>query len=214
MRRAGGLDASSSWSVGGFLVAMAVAASALRAQYQVGPVYPENRPANVQPPQRNLQSGEDPFQFNPYSGRFEYVPIPYEFSPGTAGAPAYGFNWHSGRWDYVPTPPLNSNLALTREVTPGNYLDGRVSPQMGVGANASAGEAQTAAAMIGPSPGAQENVVVRAAASPPPSKKPTTTPATQPAKNPPPPPPMRVRLAGHWEFDYATGRWVFVLPPD
>ena len=202
------------WRIGSLVIALGTVVSPLAAQYPVGPVYPENRPANVQPPQRNLQSGEDPFQYNPYSGRFDYVPIPYEFSPGTAGAPAYGFNWHSGRWDYVPAPAVNSsNLGMAREVTPGNYLDGRVFPQMSNGATGAGEEAQAASAAIGPSQ-AQEKLITRAAASPPQPKKPTTTPATQPVTNPPPPPAMRVRLAGHWEFDYATGRWVFVLPSD
>ena len=71
------------------------------AQYQVGPVYPHNPNSQVPGGPGMLRSGQDPFQYNPWSGRFDYVPIPYEADP--FGSP-YRFNWHSGQWDYVPVP--------------------------------------------------------------------------------------------------------------
>ena len=211
---------SNGW-VGSFFIALATAVSPLAAQYPVGPIYPPTATPNVQPPPRSLQSGEDPFQLNPFTGRFEYVPIPYEFVPGTAGTPGYAFNWHTGRFDYVPFTPLNSGNSMeqTRQVTPGNYLDGRIDASAGAGAGAGVGagaqeNAQTASATIPPTAIAQPPIAPPSVAAPPPPRKSLTTkPATAPTI-PSPPPAMRVRIAGRWEFDYSTGRWVFVLPSD
>jgi hypothetical protein len=72
------------------LVLCAVVSSRARAQQRVGPVYPENK-SEI----RSTPSGYDPFIFNWSSGRWEYVPIPYDIRSGP-----FAFNWHSGRWDY------------------------------------------------------------------------------------------------------------------
>src|SRR4051812_27766548 len=74
------------------------------AQYQVGPVYPQNPNSPVQSGPGTLHSGEDPFQYNPWTQRFDYVPIPYDPAPAGAAYSPYQFNWRSGRWDYVPAP--------------------------------------------------------------------------------------------------------------
>src|SRR5689334_16343625 len=57
-----------------------------------------NRSEKWQP--NSVPSGYDPFQLNWSTGRFQYVPIPYDTFSGP-----YAFNWHSGRWDYVPYAP-------------------------------------------------------------------------------------------------------------
>jgi hypothetical protein len=219
------------WSFARACLIIVAAVAPVAAQQRVGPIYPENSTPGVQPPAQNLRSGQDPFQLNPFTGRFEYVPIPYEFQPGTNGSPAYGFNWHSGRWDYVPTAPLNTplvtplstDLGSTREVTQGNYLDRRIDPTAGVGIEANA---QTAVATLPPTdvapaaitqgPPAQPTPARPRATALPLARPPTTAPSTAPAKpgTPGAPPAMRVRLTGRWEFDYATGRWVFILPSD
>src|SRR5437868_6947139 len=74
------------------------------AQYRVGPVYPE-KPNQVAAPNQ-AQSGYDPFQLNWRTGRFEYVPIPYDNEPEGSGYSPFRFNWHSGNWDYVPVAPV------------------------------------------------------------------------------------------------------------
>jgi hypothetical protein len=64
---------------------------------RVGPIYP-TKPYSF----RSAPPGYDPFQFNWQTGRWDYVPIPYDQpAPGQAPSP-YQFNWHSGRWDYRP----------------------------------------------------------------------------------------------------------------
>src|SRR5437867_2820092 len=136
-------DAKLLWSlVFGWLIMLMAAVAPVAGQQRIGPIYPANNTPGVQPPPRQLRSGEDPFQLNPFTGHFEYVPIPYEFQPGPTGSGAYGFNWHSGRWDYVPVAPLNAplnaDLGPTREVTPGNYLDRRIDPTAGVGVEVNA----------------------------------------------------------------------------
>ena len=63
------------------------------AQYRVGPVYPEN-------PQGSPPASYNPFQLNWTSGRFDYVPVPYDLEDSSD---PYRFNAFSGRWDYVPS---------------------------------------------------------------------------------------------------------------
>src|SRR5882757_7295670 len=70
------------------------------AQNRVGPIYPEKAPPYTVAP-----SGYDPFQLDWATGRFNYVPIPY--NPLDANRP-YLFNWHTGRWDYTPYPSPTS----------------------------------------------------------------------------------------------------------
>jgi hypothetical protein len=178
------------------------------AQYRVGPVYPEKPYPGATPNQ--AQSGYDPFQLNWRTGRYDYVPIPYDNEPGGNYSP-FRFNWHSGQWDYVPVAPVEPMSGqLQREpVTSGNFVDTRLYP----GQHTTGGEAQPARAYIPPAP--------EPAAAPAPPEKPSTQPSTQPAAKPQvhpfppgPPPKMRVKLAGHWQYDYNTGKWVFVLPGD
>src|SRR4051812_25358369 len=87
-----------------FVAALSITSAAALGQYQVGPVYPQNPNSQVPGAQGQLRSGQDPFQYNPWSGRFDYVPIPYEAQPFGANYNPYRFNWYSGRYDYVPTP--------------------------------------------------------------------------------------------------------------
>lgn len=77
--------------------------TAAMAQWQVNPqtqqrnepVYP-NKPYSFQ----SAPPGYDPFQFNWYSGRWDYVPIPY----GSVGQSPYQLNQNNGQWNYVPQP--------------------------------------------------------------------------------------------------------------
>jgi hypothetical protein len=181
-----------------------------QAQYRVGPVYPEKGNQVASPGQ--AQSGYDPFQLNWRTGRYEYVPIPYENEPGGAesGYNPFKFNWHSGQWDYVPVAPVQPAYGrIEREpVTGGNFVDTRINPQAIDNGASHGGEAQTARAIAPSEP----------QASPPEPIKPSTQPSTAPVRpadhsQPGPPPKMRFKLAGHWEYNYDTGKWVFVLPP-
>ena len=98
------------WFAAATILVLLVSPPVVRAQHRVGPIYPEsNSPSYSR--NRQLQSGEDPFRYNPHTGRFDYVPIPYdpEPPPGRGYSP-FRFNWHSGGWDYVPVP-----LELDRE---------------------------------------------------------------------------------------------------
>jgi hypothetical protein len=81
--------------------------SAALAQQRVGPVYPQNKSNNNY---GSAQSGYDPFRFNWSTGRWDYVPIPYDIRSGP-----FAFNWHSGRWDYAPTEFTPSNIYTGRE---------------------------------------------------------------------------------------------------
>jgi len=180
-------------------------ASAL-AQYRVGPVYPEKPTPYATPNQ--AQSGYDPFQLNWRTGRYDYVPTPYDNEPQGNTYSPFRFNWHSGQWDYVPVAPVEpmSGQIQRQPVTSGNFVDTRLYPSQPT----TGGEAQTARGYVPPEP----------AAAPAPPAKPSTQPTTTPARPeipsypPGPPPKMRVKLAGHWQYDYSTGKWVFVLPGD
>ena len=191
-----------------FIVAAAAAVSLASAplasgQYYVGPYPPvDRRTQNNAIGAGRPMSGYDPFVLNPRTGRFDYVPIPYEPEPAGPNYNPYRFNWHSGRWDYVPIPPAESNVAtnLGEEASTASYAE----------------RPTVAAPAPAPQPAAkktQQPRIIEPAAAPVPPVAPSTKPATAPAR-PYPPPAMRVNLAGRWEFDNKTGRWVFVLPPD
>jgi hypothetical protein len=182
-------------------------------QYYVGPYPPAQQQQDLaRPPAGVAGSGYDPFVLNSRTGRFDYAPIPYEADPMGPNYNPMRLNWFSGRWDYQPAPSGEQNITWNtgREVTPLNYLDTRINPSVApapLAAPRASDEALSVAATLPPAP----RPAAAPARSSAPSTRPTTAPAT--AANPGAPPPMRVQLAGHWEFDYATGRWVFVLPP-
>ena len=219
-----GVTAAAAW--------LAAIAAPAWGQYRVGPVYPESpEPAVV----RN--SGYDPFVFNPHTGRFDYVPIPYdpEPPPGRGYSP-FRFNWHSGGWDYVPVP-----LELDRERwdaegrrraaqdlggSASNYVDTRLESPGELSL-----EAAPAAAKEGPSeatppsqPAVRPGTVFHRPAGDVPATRPATRPTTAPGPRQPTPPDIgepvgdgwvRTKgIVGRWEFDYLNGRWVFVLPGD
>jgi hypothetical protein len=75
-------------------------------QHRVGPVYPENE-TNTH---SWSSSGYDPFHFNWTTGRWDYVPIPYDVHSGP-----FAFNWHTGRWDYSPSYSAPSDIYSGRE---------------------------------------------------------------------------------------------------
>ena len=75
------------------LLAVSLLCVAAGAQQRIGPVYPENQ-SDIH---SWSSSGYDPFHFNWMTGRWDYVPIPYDTRSGP-----FAFNWHSGRWDYAP----------------------------------------------------------------------------------------------------------------
>ena len=186
-----------------------ISAAFARAQYRVGPVYPE-KPSPVATPNQ-AQSGYDPFQLNSWTGRFEYVPIPYDNEPAGTGYSPFRFNWHSGQWDYLPVKPIEPAYGrIEHEPVASVNVDTRLNP----GQQTATGE-QPARSIIVPEP----------AAAPSPRGKPSTQPTTSPtgpaqeaAQREPfpttPPPKMTRKLAGHWQYDYNRGKWVFVLPGD
>jgi hypothetical protein len=96
-------------------------------QYQQGPVYPQ-RPQ----PYGSAPSGYDPFRLDSSTGRFVYVPIPYDT---TGGYSPYQFNWYSGRWDYVPVQPPASvtaqqtSNAPSFQMSPQQYYQPMYAPQ-------------------------------------------------------------------------------------
>lgn len=86
----------------------AVAPGQWQVDNQVGPVYPTKSYSF-----RTTSPNYDPFQFNWATGRWDYVPIPYdERGPASNGGPYY-FNAYSGRWEYspmaVPAPAANAS---------------------------------------------------------------------------------------------------------
>src|SRR6478672_3530287 len=52
----------------------------------------------------SVPSGYDPFVLNSHTGRFDYVPIPYEPQRPGSGYDPFRIKWHSGTFDYVPVP--------------------------------------------------------------------------------------------------------------
>jgi hypothetical protein len=153
------------------------------------------------------QSGYDPFHWNSYSGRWDYVPIPYDAEPPGANYNPYRFNWHSGRWDYVPFPLLSDYDALRRNTDASTYVDTRLDLQQ------LSPRTLTTPQPAPPLPMTMVPPPINPHVQP---SRPTTRPATTPAR-----PPTsreqelaRLRSLGRWEFNYVTGRWSFVLPAD
>jgi hypothetical protein len=109
-----------------WIIVMGIGAAAL-AQYQQGPVYPQR-----QQPYGSAPSGYDPFRLDASTGRFVYVPIPYDT---TGGYSPYQFNWYSGRWDYVPVQPPASAMpqqgfaAPSLQLSPQEYYRPMYAPQ-------------------------------------------------------------------------------------
>src|ERR1051326_4219698 len=96
--------------------------TSLRAQYQIGPVYPgRGQPNSVY---TTTPSGYDPFQLDWSTGRFRYVPIPYEPEQPGPNYDPYRFNWYTGRWDYVPYPGPGSVYGQS-QMTPTTVLPER-----------------------------------------------------------------------------------------
>jgi hypothetical protein len=145
-----------------------------RAQYQVGPIYPEN------PRSQYGSSAPSPFRLNWSTGRFDYIPVPYSLQPSGSYDP-YRFNTFTGRWDYVP-------LTLGQSPSPQQQVVG-VNPV----APMSPPSAQTAPPQVSP-----DNVVpnqtvpnetwtpgiVNYYYSPVRGSAPRATPPTEPAKPP------------------------------
>jgi hypothetical protein len=69
-----------------------------RVPQRVGPIYARD-PYTFQTSTAN----GDPYQFNWYSGRWDYVPVPYDApsSPAQAASP-YRFDPQTGQWQYNP----------------------------------------------------------------------------------------------------------------
>jgi hypothetical protein len=176
----------------GILGVGAAAAGVAVAQHRVGPIYPpgpaSNPPAGPSQGPAQAQSGYDPFQLDPSTGRFRYVPIPYE--PQRPGQPydPWRFNWYSGRWDYVPYPadwwnqPALPGLRGEKQVDGAStYVDTRIDTQA-IPSAARIGPSQPAR----PSPGARpapRAVPVPPQTQPAPrtSRVPSTGPSTRPS---------------------------------
>jgi len=65
------------------------------------------------------KSGYDPFVLDHSTGRFRYVPIPYDPEPPGSGYNPFRLNWHSGNFDYVPVP-TELDYARWRAAAPDN----------------------------------------------------------------------------------------------
>jgi len=167
---------------------------------------------------RSVPSGYDPFVFNAHSGRFDYVPIPYDPQRPGSGYDPFRINWHSGAFDYVPIPLQSDyDYAASQQKDDGgrsiNTIDTRLNGASGPMRNLPPPPPPNMSMPPVLSPGTQYNIVTV------PIRSRRTAPATKPAhattapSNKSQPPDGLVRLTGHWEFDYARGRWIFVLPP-
>jgi hypothetical protein len=195
------------------LVVLALAAE-LSAQHRIGPIYPEKQLPQTAPPVAT--SGYDPFQLDWSTGRFVYVPIPYEHEPAGPNYNPFRFNWHSGRWDYVPYPgpgttnessknlkssePLDQSYSVTIPTTP---------PAPTRPANAAASASILDSGQLISRPLVCDKPAARAVQSP--------SPTTQPLTNWGPIPrvydPLRLNPAiGRWEYDDTTGRWKHYVP--
>ncbi len=156
-------------------------------------------------------SGYDPFQMDWQTGRFRYVPLPYDAQPAGSGYNPFQINWFSGRFDYVPVPPPQPVPVQRPEAGGGNasnYIDTRVGAQAGV--------SPQAAYPLSPAPMLAPEAPSYTIYPPP---KPVTAPTTKPSTAPASESLGRIRSAadlanGRWEFDYSTGKWMYVLPPD
>jgi len=81
--------------------------------YGTGPGYYGNvQNYNYAVPGYNTPPNYDPYQFNPYTGRWDYMPIPPQERQSGPNYNPYQFNWSSGQWDYrpVPSPTPSSSL--------------------------------------------------------------------------------------------------------
>ena len=165
----------------------------------------------------SVPSGYDPFVFNAHTGRFDYVPIPYEPQRPGSGYDPFRINWHSGTFDYVPIPLQSDyDFAASQREEPSNnapnYLDTRTNTAQGPIRNLPPAPQPNMSTPPVLAPGTQYNVVTIPVRSRRPATRPThATTAPSPAK--PPAGDGFVRLTGHWQFDAARGRWIFVLPP-
>jgi hypothetical protein len=171
--------------------------------------------------QGSLRSGEDPFQLNWSTGRFDYVPVPRDPSSGP-----YQYNSYSGRWDYVPVPAPQSPqeiLSASRLSLPPAEV-----PAVNLGDRARLGALAPGAVPV-------DNALPAGAALPPdvslPRRdvtftriaksadkqsvlRPSTRPSTQPASRADKWDPLSLSpSAGTWTYDVTTGRWIHVLPP-
>jgi hypothetical protein len=166
----------------------------------------------------SVPSGYDPFVFNSHTGRFDYVPIPYEPQRPGSGYDPFRINWHSGTFDYVPIPLQSDyDFAASQHDDGGgrsiNTIDTRLNGAAGPIRNLPPRPPPNMSTPPVLAPGTQYNVVTVPVRSRRPATRPShaTTAPSSPAQ-----PPMGdgfVRLTGHWEFDAARGRWIFVLPP-
>ncbi len=113
--------------------AVVIASSVSLAQWQqqpqedrrVEPIYPRNEPYQFQ----SRYSNYDPYQFNWYSGRWDYAPVPYD-NDGSA----YRFNWGNGKWDYAPLPsPPRNTVPTPAPVGPSNAIPHDVRPPADAG---------------------------------------------------------------------------------
>ena len=191
-----------------FLAIAAVGFStAAYAQYRVGPIHPEREDPEFL--RRIPQSGYDPFRWNRHTLRWDYVPIPYDPQmPGPTYSP-YRFNWHTGRWDYVPQPTREDFDYFREGEVARDFdtrLDLRVSPREHAAPRAAPDAAPALPMTVVPPP---ENRHL------PSTTAPTTAPATTAPTREQSLTSQRLRrLNGRWEFDYSTGRWIYVLPSD
>ncbi|MGA3067922.1 MAG: hypothetical protein ABSF29_13850 [Tepidisphaeraceae bacterium] len=76
---------------------------------QTGPIYPPNPSYNF-----SSRANSDPFQFNWYSGQWNYVPIPYNTGEAVQHPQApYVYNWNGNMPDYSVVksspPPIAAN---------------------------------------------------------------------------------------------------------
>lgn len=151
------------------------------------------------------QSGYDPFVYNRYSGRFDYVPIPYEAEPVGSSYSPFRFNWHSGRWDYVAFPLPSDYDNAARQEAASTYVDTRLDTRVLTPRTIAEAE---------PAP------PITTTFAPPPINPHVSQQATKPTTKPSKHPPIadqrlaRLRTMGRWDFDYARGKWIFVLPSD
>ena len=175
-------------------------------------------------------SGYDPFVLDHRTGKFRYVPIPYDPEPRGSGYNPYRFNWHSERWDYVPLP-IEQDYRLWQGAAANETQRAAGSYAASVIERPSAPAATPArnpvmATDLAASRATQTTAVSRAIPPVPPPTPPRmmpsgTKPTTRPTLTRRLPAQggdagwTRVRgVTGRWDYDYQRGRWVFVLPSD
>jgi hypothetical protein len=188
-------------AIGAFALVSPATAQQHSAPNYAAPVYPQHPYSNAgqNPGPPPAYSGYDPFQFDARTGRFNYVPIPYEQPSAGSGYSPWQFNWYSGRWDFYSVPPSAFGYGYSNPAysTPQLNDGGPASNYLG----ATGAEAQTASERMGPSainPGPTPGSVPVPAAVPvpstlinppmipPPSRTAHRNPATQPTTRPSP----------------------------